>query len=199
MFSLNSRKDSFRLRIPKEFIPERLLIKYSKILEKENSFIKDPVEFLNESIQQIDVLGVSDATINQSQTGLGYPGEDSNELLYAASQFNYRSPSSPLKLIDKSMNIYFRHSLGYISYFLIMEIFWEAYKRNTNSDSISYQFNVDIVNYDGQILSRCVIYNPLIDAIDCLSFDYRKPLAESDTFKVIFKYNNFEYQYLPDN
>lgn len=197
MLSLNSRKDGFRLLLPNEFIPDEINEKYSKILQGKKSFIKSPIDFLNESIVRIDILGVSNASFQQNQQGRSYYNND-YDMPYSESEVYYRSPASPIKLIDKTLNIEFRHTLGYLNYFLLMEIFWEAYNRDTSYDDLKMNFNVDIINNDGEIISRCVLYKPIIDGIDCLSLDYTKPISESGTFKVVFKYSNFDYEYLPN-
>jgi hypothetical protein len=58
------------------------------------------------------------------------------------------------------------------------------------------QLSVDLLNEKGSIYARIILENPLIDGIDMLSFDYTKPIAESQTFQVVFKYSSFDYQFV---
>ena len=52
------------------------------------------------------------------------------------------------------------------------------------------------IDFNGRAYSRIVIINPFIHAIDMLSFDYSQPVAQSQTFRVIFKYSNIDYQFI---
>ena len=42
-------------------------------------------------------------------------------------------------------------------------------------------------------------FDPLIDGIDMLDLDFSQPVANSQTFRVIFKYSNIDFQFLEDN
>ena len=56
--------------------------------------------------------------------------------------------------------------------------------------------SIDLFDRTGAIYSRIMIEHPIINGIDMLSFDYTKPVAESDTFKLIIKYSSFDYQFI---
>lgn len=202
MFTLPAKKDGFRLLLPKEIIPEEIEEKYTNILTQTNSFYKKPIDFLNESIQKIQVLGFNGGTVAQGQTQRGKPirtpsRTEENWLLHANTDINYRSVANPEALIDKTLNIDFRHTLGYVNYFLLFESFMYQYTRDTEyKPDLDYQFNIELYNERGSVYSRIVLFDPLIDGIDMLDFDYSQPLAQSGTFKVIFKYSSFDYQFI---
>ena len=50
--------------------------------------------------------------------------------------------------------------------------------------------------YDEITLDRIKLMHPLINAMDMLSFDYTQPVAQSQTFKVEFKYSDFDFEFL---
>ena len=204
MFSLKGRQDGFRLLLPQEFICDEINDKYAKILQNQKSFFTKPIDFLNESIQSVQVLGFSDGTVNQPQPGIGHPLIDpnrvkQNKFLHTATDFTYRSEVNPLQLIDKTLNITFRHTLGFLNYFLLFENFWYLYSRDKQYKDISFTFNIDIINQNGQVYSKIVLYDPIIHGIDMLDLNYTKPVAESQTFTVIFKYSNIDYQFISTN
>ena len=204
MFSLKGRQDGFRLLLPQEFICDEINDKYAKILQNQKSFFTKPIDFLNETIQSVQVLGFSDGTVNQPQPGIGHPLIDpnrvkQNKFLHTATDFTYRSEVNPLQLIDKTLNITFRHTLGFLNYFLLFENFWYLYSRDKQYEDISFTFNIDIINQNGQVYSKIVLYDPIIHGIDMLDLDYTKPVAESQTFTVIFKYSNIDYQFISTN
>ena len=204
MFSLKGRQDGFRLLLPQEFICDEINDKYAKILQNQKSFFTKPIDFLNETIQRVQVLGFSDGTVNQPQPGIGHPLIDpnrvkQNKFLHTATDFTYRSEVNPLQLIDKTLNITFRHTLGFLNYFLLFENFWYLYSRDKQYKDISFTFNIDIINQNGQVYSKIVLYDPIIHGIDMLDLNYTKPVAESQTFTVIFKYSNIDYQFISTN
>ena len=71
MFTLRGRQDNFRLIFPKEFLCDEITEKYSKIITAKHSFITTPIDFLNETIQGIQVLGFNEGTVEQQQPGRG--------------------------------------------------------------------------------------------------------------------------------
>ena len=201
MLSLKGRQDGFRLLIPKEFIPDEVNEKYSKILREQRGFINKPIDFLNETIQKIEVLGFDNAVINQQQPGYGEPIMDpnrakENRFPHGASETYYRSPANPLSLIDKSINVTFKHTLGYLNYFIIFESFLYHYSRDMKYKELIPEMVVELLNEKGSIYAKLVLKHPIINGIDMLSFDYTQPIAQSQTFQVVFKYSNFDYQFV---
>jgi hypothetical protein len=202
MLTLKSRKDGFRLLLPKEFLCDEIVDKYAKILQSQKSFILSPIAFLNETIQRVQVLGFNDGTIQQQQTTRGTSITNNpnrfgqNRFLHTSSDHTYRSEVSPLQLIDKTFTITFKHTLGYVNYFMIFENFWWLYSRDKQYADMRLEFTVDLLDNNEKVYSRIVIKDPIIDGIDMLDFDYTQPVAESGTFNVIFKYSNIDYQFI---
>ena len=201
MLALKGRQDSFRLLFPKQFLCPEIEEKYSKILKEKHSYFTDPLEFINESIQRVEVLGFQDGTIQQQQSYRGEPLRDQsrdaeNDFMFPSSEYNYRSEVSPIALTDRTMNVEFRHTLGYLNYFMLFENFWYLFSRDTKTTDINDYFSIDILNEIGSIYSRIIIYHPLISSMDMLSFDYTNPVAQTGSFKVEFKYSNFDFEFI---
>ena len=202
MFTLKGKQDSFKLTIPDTFIIDEINEKYSRIIQNQKSYLYKPIDFLNETIQSVQVLGIVDATVEQQQSGTGKSiygnkkRDPQNEFLHTATDYNYRSEKNPIALVDKTLNVYFRHTLGYVNYFLIFENFFWQYSRDTKYSKMPEQFTIDIFNNIGEVYSRIVIDNPIISEIDMLDFNYNMPVAQSQTFKVTFKYSNLDYQFI---
>ena len=202
MFGLKGRQDAFRLLLPKEFIMPEVEEKYSEILRNKNSFYDTPIDFLNETIQKVQVLGFNDATVVQQQSSRGnkpildQDRKKQNEFMFPSNDYNYRSEVSPIALIDKTLNITFKHTLGYLNYFLLFENFFYQYTRDRKYKDLDYQFSVDIYNERGSIQSRILIDSPFVHSMDMLDFDYTQPIAQSQTFQVTFKYSNFDFQFI---
>lgn len=202
MFTLKGRRDGFKLTLPKEFIPKVIEEKYSNIINSNRSFIVKPIDFLNETIQAVDVLGFNDASVVQSQPGgkgepiLNQNRIKQNEFMHMANDVSYRSTVNPQMLIDKTLNITFRHTLGFVNYFMLFESFLYMYSRDMEYKDMPQYITIDLFDKVGSIYSRILLEHPIIDGIDMLSFDYTKPIAESDTFKLVIKYSAFDYQFI---
>lgn len=202
MFGLKGRQDGFRLLLPKDFLCEEIQEKYTKILRQKHSYFYTPIDFINETIQKVQVLGFNNATIPQQQSTRGdkpmiRPERvQQNEFMTPSTEYMYRAVDSPIALVDRTLNIEFRHTLGYLNYFILFENFWYQYTRDRYYKELPKQFNVDILDEVGSIYSRIVLYDPLINGMDMLDFDYTQPIAQSQTFKMEFKYSNFDFQFI---
>lgn len=201
MFTLKGKQDAFKLIIPNDFICEEINEKYTKIIKTQKSFIYKPIDFLNETIQSVQILGFNEGTFQQQQTGRGNPiidmdRKEENRFPHTMSEYSYRSEKNPIALIDKTLNVYFRHTLGFVNYFLVFENFFYQYSRDRKYDELATSFNINILNNIGEIYSRIVIMDPVINGIDMLDLNYNAPVAQSQTFKVEFKYSNLDFQFI---
>jgi len=201
MFTLNARQDLFRVTLPDDFIVDDINEKYAKIIKSNKSYYRRPIDFLNETIQSVQVLGFVEGTVQQQQPGSGYPIMNperklENQFMHTATDFTYRSEKNPLALIDKTLNIYFRHTLGFVNYFLMFENFFYLYSRDMTYKKMFDQIPIDIINNRGEVYSRIMVIDPIINGIDMLDLNYNAPNETMQTFKVEFKFSNIDYQFL---
>ena len=202
MFALKGRQDGFRLLFPKNFLVPEIEEKYTNVLKAKHGYYLTPIDFINESIQHVNVLGFQEGVMQQAQSYKGaqptlYENrQKQNEFMYAASEFNYRSGVSPIALTDKTFSVTFRHSLGYLNYFILFENFWYLFSRDMKYEDMVQKLYVDILNERGEIYSRIALYYPMINGMDMLELDYTQPVAQSQTFNVEFKYSNFDFEFL---
>lgn len=203
MHTLQSKKDGFRLMLPDDFLVDEIKEKYSTILLKNKHFVYRPIDFLNETIQKVEVFGFNNAAFEQNQQTSGFPLRNPNRrpenmFPHGGASFQYRNSLSPVALTDRTLNIEFRHTLGYINYMMMVENFIYLYTRDTRSDKLFDHIDVDIINQIGEIYAKIRLQDPVINGMDMLSFDYSQPVAQSGTFKVEFKYANFDYQFITE-
>lgn len=202
MFSLKGKQDAFKLTLPDNFIVDEINEKYTKIIQEQKSYLLKPIDFLNETIQSVQILGILDATVEQQQSGTGKSisgntrRQEQNRFPHTMTDYNYRSEKNPLALVDKTLNVYFRHTLGFVNYFLVFENFFWQYSRDMKYNNMPEQISIDIMNHLGEIYSRIILYDPVISEIDMLDLNYNQPIAQSQTFKVTFKYSNLDYQFI---
>ena len=202
MFGLKGRQDGFRLLLPKEFLVSEVEEKYGEILKNKLGYFDSPIDFINETIQKVNVLGFQNGTIEQDQPTKGSQPTlksnriEQNKFQYGGSTFTYRSSLSPISLTDKTFNITFRHTLGYLNYFILFENFWYQFSRDMNYDELPQKFAIDLFNEKGEIYSRIILFYPMINSMDMLEFDYTQPVAQSQTFNIEFKYSNFDFEFI---
>ena len=110
MFGLAPQRDGFRLIFPKEFLCEPIEQKYSKILKEKHGYYIAPIDFINETIQKVQVLGFTNAVVPQNQiiNGSSQPYIDMSkqkqaEFPFPSSEFSYRSNVPPIALTDKTL------------------------------------------------------------------------------------------------
>lgn len=201
MFTLSPQHNGFRLKLPKEFLLPEVEEKYTKILQRKHSFYMSPIEFLNETIQHIDILGFDNAIVQQVQPATGFPVRDmsrveQNDFQHTGTPYTYRSEKSPISIMDMTINVMFRHTNGYINYFMLFENFWYQYTRDTKYSELPDAFYIDLFNERGVAYSRIKISSPIMNSMDMISFDYTQPIAQNANFKVDFKYSDFDYEFI---
>lgn len=181
-------------------MPE-IVEKYTKILQKAHSFYTEPIDFLNETIQGVDVLGFTQATVQQQQTGTGYYASspatvEANKFLHTSTDFTYRSEVNPLQLLDKTLRLKFRHTLGYINYFMLFENFFYQYRRDTKYSELPEYIPIYLLDENMTEYAKIMLYQPIIDGMDMLSFDFTSPVAQSETFNIELKYSNIDFDFI---
>lgn len=201
MLSLKGRQDTWRLLFDTDFIPEEIREKYTKVLLSKKSFISDPASFISETVQKIQLLGFSSATYAQPQGVRAEPVRDQtrvqeNNMMGGSDEVQYRAVTSPIQIIDKTINVQFRMAQGYLNYFILFESFFYKYCRDTSTGQLDKYFSIDIYNEQGEIYARVILYNPVIDSMDMLDLDFTQPVATSQSFQVTFKYSNIDFQFI---
>jgi hypothetical protein len=196
MLSLSPRYDLFRFSFPKDFLPEEIETKYTNLIRKNQSVITNSIDYLNESIQGINFPGISDIIIQQQQ-------HSSNDITRTSKKLNvepkreqiYHTPSNPLDKIDLTFKVTFRMNQGLYNYFMLYEtIFYQICKPNVKKhEPILY---IELLNETGNITSRIIFKDVLIDGIDGLEFNYNKLERDAGTFDVSFKFSNIDFEYI---
>ena len=196
MLSLSPRFDLFRFELPKDFLPDPIIEKYQKILDKSPGVLNTPIDYLNESIQGINFPGISDVVIAQAQ-------HSSNSFERKLGKFNiepktdvtYATPSNPIDKIDKKFKITFRLNQGLYNYFMLYEtIFYRVCKPlDYGPDKVLY---IELLDEEGTITSRIKFFDVYINGIEGLDFNFNKLERDSGTFDVEFSFNNIDYEFV---
>ena len=173
-----------------------------EILKSKKGIFIRPIDYLNESIQRVQVLGFNNASYLQQQPRVGTKPAinpervQENEFLHPATEEAYRAPTAPTGLSDKTLNIEFRHELGYLNYLMIYENFWYMYSRDMQWSDMMHNLSVDIFNEIGEVYCKINLIDPIMNGMDMLDFDFTQPVAQSQSFKVEFKYSDFDFSFI---
>lgn len=201
MLGLKTKINGFRIILPKDFLLPEIDEKYTKIIVQKKGFFNSAIDLLNESIQRVELFGFNNAALQQIQPTSGLPVLDENRYLenkfaHGVSEFNYRAAINPLMLIDKTFSIEFRHIAGFLNYFMVFENFCYLYSRDINEDELCRHIPVEVYDEHGAIYCRLHILDPIINGLDMIAFDNTQPLSTAMTFKLEFKYSNFEIEFV---
>lgn len=189
MLSLSPRYDLFRFNLPVQFLPVEVKEKWSKVLNKEPGVLANPVDYLNESIKGINLPGISDTIVNQQQGSSNTLSGVNREPTHDNS---YYTPANPLSLIDRTFKITFRLNQGLYNYFMIYEtLFYRICKPIQYSDGDD--FSIELLDEDGAVRSKLMLYQCHISGIDGLDFSFDKQTRDADTFECSFNFNNIDF------
>lgn len=200
--SLSPRFDLFRFAFPKDWFPQEILDRYSKMISENQSVVLNPVDYVNESIVGITFPGISDLVFSQQQTSTNSAtgkGQGLGRLQREPAHENtYLSPENILTKIDSSFTVTLRRNSGLYNYFLLYEtILWYYDKRNTKLDNSTNLFKIYILDDTGSITAKVLLKQPTPKGIDGLDFSYDKVERQGDTFTIEFAFNNIDYVFLP--
>lgn len=195
MLSLSPRYDLFKFSLPKDFLPQQIIEKYSPILNSQPGVLSTPIDYLNESIQGISFPGISDILISQVQHG-------SNGIQRMRDRINteprheiyYTTTSNPLDKIGNDFKVTFRQNQGLYNYFMLYETTLYQLSKEYNREPISLY--IELLGEGGKVISYIMLKDVLIDGIDGLEFNFSKIEREAGTFDLNFKFNNIDFKFL---
>lgn len=198
MLSLSPRYDLFKFELPKTFLPKEVSDKYQKILNKNAGVITTPIDYLNESIQGINIPGISDLTIDQPQHSFNSISGEEKLNVEPGRSNTYKNNANPLDKISKEITITFRFNQGFYNYFMLYEtIFWKFCKpTNYPNEDVLY---IELLDETGRTNARIKFFDCVIDGLDGLDFTYSKIERDAGTFEMTFKFNNIDITFIDEN
>jgi hypothetical protein len=195
MLSLSPRYDLFKISFPKDFLPKEVEEKYYKILNQNAGVITTPIDYLNESIQGVNMPGISDILIQQQQHGINGGHRGLGKInVEPKREHVYRSTANPLEKIAQEFKVTMRVNQGLYNYFMMYEVILQQMSKTHEYNHIPV-LRLEILNASGNVTAIVVFKDVLIDGIDGLEFSYNKVERESNTFDVNFKYNNIDFEF----
>lgn len=202
MLSLSPRADLFVFNFPKDFLPKEIEEKYYRIINKDKSVIRTPIDYLNESIQGIDFPGFTDILVEQKQYSVSHPENKTPQKGIPVKRVSIEpertnvsyNPKNILSQLAAEFSVTFRKNQGLYNYFMIYEtIFHKALKEYAGVTKQDDVFEIFILSETGKIMGRIKLFQPRIEGIEGLQFSYNKLERQSETFDVKFQFNNIDF------
>lgn len=195
MLSLSPRYDLFKFNFPKDFLPEEIMTKYNKILSKNAGVIINAIDYLNESIQGVNIPGISDILTTQVQHSSNPIERSKNRINVEPShEITYKSSTNPLSNIDTEFKVTFRLNQGLYNYFMLYETIFHHICKHIDKESEPVLY-VEILDDEGVSIAKVKFIDVHINGIDGLEFNYNKIERDSGTFDVSFKFNNIDFDF----
>lgn len=173
----NSRNNTFEFNFPKTFMPEKISNKYKAYINRMPSIVEEPLDFLNYTIQSVNLPGMGFDAVEQQQK----PGRN----------IQFRSTLPIQELFQKELNVTFQLVDGYINYWMMLDILNYYYSFDNKNPYID-NLNIRMLDSEGHALITATLIRPLIKNIGELSMSFASNTAEFNTFDVTIGYNDIE-------
>jgi hypothetical protein len=171
---LNARENLFEFNFPRNFIPKEIVEKYRGYLTRiPGNIITEPIDFLNYSIQAVNL------------PGFGY---DPVEQMKSGRKIQLRNSVPESELSQKELIVQFQLTDGFINYWMLLETLKYYYKSST-IEQFSENLNLRMTDAEGNSLVTARLIGVLMRNIEDLNLSFASNVAEFKTFNVTFAYN----------
>lgn len=175
---LDARNNLFEFSFPRNFIPKEISDKYKPYLNRmPGSIIEEPIDFINYSIQSVNLPGMGFEPVSQAQ----YPGRN----------VVWRDTKPTQELFQKEMTVNFQLLDGYINYWIMLEVL-NYYYRFDNGQKFIDNLNLRMLDSEGNMLVTARLKRPLLKNLGELSMSFASNVAEFSTFALTIAYNELE-------
>lgn len=177
---LNSRNNSYDFRFPRNFIPDEVAEKYKKYLNRvPGGLLAEPVDFVNYSIQGINIPGITFDPITQ---------EDNDGTT------RYHRGAVPIQnTIQREFTVTFQLLDGFINYWIMMDTLLYYYARTTKQPYIE-PFTLRILDAEGASVAFMKFEKIILNSINELNLNMAENVADFSTFECSFFYNKMSIE-----
>jgi hypothetical protein len=175
---LNSRNNLYDFRFPRKFIPDEVSDKYRPYLNRvPGSLLADPIDYVNYSIQGINIPGISfDPTTQADNDGTT----------------RYHRGAVPIQnTITREFTVTMQLLDGFINYWIMMDTLLYYYARSTK-EPYTQPLTLRVLDAEGASVAYMEFQKPIMNSINELSLNMAQNVAEFNTFEVTFFYNKLD-------
>jgi len=174
---LNSRNNLFSFKLPRNFIPEEVAQKYVKYLNRiPGTLMQDPIDYVNYSIQGINLPGLSFDPISQADND---------------GTTRYHRGAIPIQnTVERQFTLTFQLLDGYVNYWIMLDTLLYYYARSTKQP-FTEDLVLRIMDAEGIGMASVAFEKPIMNSINELNLNFSENVADFSTFEVNFYYNKF--------
>lgn len=183
MLSNNPRIDKFLLIFSDDFFIPEIINKYDQILKQLNYPLLSIKDMIKESIKNVETPEFAYTPIEQIVQDGNYSGFPDAKV----------SPMSEQQLSEsKTIDVTFRHSDGFLTYWCLLEHFYARYAMGPNNKRGPFS-SLILQTYSQKGFPSARIYyeQMLFKKIPAILFDYSSPDRNILEFTCSFHYNTF--------
>lgn len=175
---LNSRNNLYDFRFPRKFIPDEVSDKYRAYLNRiPGSLLADPIDYINYSIQGINIPGITFEPITQADND---------------GTTRYHRGAVPIQnTIQREFTVTMQLLDGFINYWIMMDTLLYYYARSTK-EPYTQPLTLRILDAEGASVAYMEFQKPIMNSINELSLNMAQNVAEFNTFEVTFFYNKLD-------
>lgn len=177
---LNSRNNAYDFRFPRNFIPNEVVEKYKKYLNRvPGGLLAEPVDFVNYSIQGINIPGITFDPITQADND---------------GTTRYHRGAVPIQnTITREFTVTFQLLDGFINYWIMMDTLLYYYARTTKEPYIE-PFTLRILDAEGASVAFMKFEKIILNSINELNLNMAENVADFSTFECSFVYNKMSLE-----
>lgn len=182
---LNARNNLFTFNFPRTLIPDTISNKYKTYLNRiPGNLIEEPIDYLNYSIQSVNLPGISYNPTEQSKkTGGTNVFRDVIPYTELFDEFTIT-----MQLLD-----------GYINYWLMFDLFNYYYSFNNPNPYLPDVFVIRTLDSEGHVIAQIKTDRVLFTELSSLELSYANNSPDFSTFDATFKFNSYNRRIeLPD-
>jgi len=175
---LSSRNNSFDFKFPRKFIPQEIVDKYKKYLNKvPGALLAEPIDYINYSIQGVNIPGVSFEPITQQDND---------------GSTRYHRGAVPIQnTITREFTVTMQLLDGFINYWIMMDTLLYYYARSTKEPYCT-DVTLRILDAEGASVAYMEFQKPILKSINDLNLTFSENVAAFSTFELNFVYNKLD-------
>lgn len=174
---LNSRNNLYNFKFPRNFIPKEVADKYKKYLNRiPGSVLTEPIDFINYSIQGINLPGISFDPVTQSP--------NDGTIIY------HRGATPIQNLVEREFTVSMQLLDGFINYWIMNDTLLYYYSWAKKEEYVE-DLKLQIMDAEGIHVISARFHQPIMKSISELDLNMSQNVAEFNTFTVSFNYNQY--------
>lgn len=174
---VSARNNQFKFSFPRNFIPGVVSDKYRKYFNRmPGGLIKEPIDFLNYSIQSINLPGPSFTPSEQND----FPGNTRS----------FRSSLPLQQMFEKTLTVTMQAFDGWVNYWMAVELFEYYYSISGKHPFLPEGIGVEMLDGNGYTLVTVQLKDMIMTGVSSLDLNFSSNTVEFQTFDLSFTYNN---------